>query len=386
MHIPFMKSFLWTILAALPFIGLAQPTVQINEYTFDAVKDLEAQPVQDQSITGTCWSFSTLSFMESEVNRLKNLEVKLSEMWIVRHAYLEKAERYVRFHGNVNFDEGGAFHDVTAMIAKYGIVPQATYPGLSYGADKHHHAELRAVLRGMCEAIVKNPNRTLTTSWKEAIIAVVDAYLGTSVNKFEYEGKSYTPKSFAEYVGIKPDNYVVITSFTHQPMYSPFIMELPDNWMHASAYNVPLNVFMQTIDEAVESGYTLAWAADVSEYGFSHRNGVAVVPVGNFLGLTRDEIDPLLKAPHLQETITPDMRQKAYDNYQTTDDHGMHIIGKYKVSDGSIYYKVKNSWGTKSNECDGYLFASQSYVAYKTINVMVHKDALSKSTKKELGL
>ncbi|MBI3142903.1 MAG: aminopeptidase [Bacteroidetes bacterium] len=381
-----MKSFPLFLLAVLPYLGLAQPSVRINEYHFDAVKDLEAQPVQDQSITGTCWSFSTLSFMESEVNRLKDMDVKLSEMWIVRHAYIEKAERYVRFHGNVNFDEGGAFHDVTAMIAKYGIVPQATYPGLGYGSDKHHHAELKSILRGMCEAIVKNPNRTLTTSWREAIVAVVDAYLGAPVKQFEHEGRSYSPKSFAEYVGIKPENYVVLTSFTHQPMYSPFIMELPDNWLHASAYNVPLQVFMEAIDAAVLNGYSLAWAADVSEQGFSHRNGVAVVPEGNFAGLTRDEIDPLLKAPHRQENVTPEMRQVAYDNYQTTDDHGMHIIGKYQESDGTVYYKVKNSWGTKSNECDGYLFVSQAYVAYKTINVMVHKDALSKSTRKELGL
>lgn len=381
-----MRKIFFAVLLALPLSVFAQNTVTVNDYNFSMVKDIEAQPVQNQNITNTCWSFSTLSFMESEVKRIKGMDVKLAEMWIVRNAYIEKAERYVRFHGNVNFDEGGAFHDVTAMIKKYGIVPQEAYTGLQYGTDEHYHAELRDVLRAMCESIVKNPNRTLTTAWKDAIIAVVDAYLGAPVQKFEYNGKSFDPMSFTKYVGINTDDYVVITSFTHQPMYKQFILELPDNWMHATAWNVSLDEMMETMNNALNSGISVAWAADVSETGFSHRNGVAVVPVGNFKGLKRDEIEPLLKKPNPQEVITAEMRQLAYDNYQTTDDHGMHITGIYKEKNGGTYYKVKNSWGQKSNDCDGYLFASESYMRYKTIDIMVHKDALPKGLSKKLDL
>lgn len=381
-----MKRILAYLVMILPVSAIAQSKVETNEYVFTAVKDLDAQPVQNQNITGTCWSFSTLSFMESEVKRIKGMDVKLAEMWIVRHTYIEKAERYVRFHGNINFDQGGAFHDVTAMIKKYGIVPQEVYSGLNYGTDKHYHSELRNVLRAMCDEIIKNPNRTLSTSWKKAITAVVDAYLGAPVTNFEYNGKQYDPMSFAKYCGINADDYVIITSFTHQPMYEPFILELPDNWLHQTAYNVTLNEMMGVMDNSINEGYTIAWAADVSERGFSHRNGVAIIPVGNFEGLDRAEGDELVKKPVKQEKITVEMRQLGYDNYQTTDDHGMHITGMFKEANGDIYYKVKNSWGVESNDCDGYLFASSAYVQYKTINVMVHKDAISKALKKKLDI
>ncbi|MBI1183763.1 aminopeptidase [bacterium] len=382
-----MNKIVAILLMALPFAVFAQNGVQkVNGYEFSSIKDIEAEPVQNQNITGTCWSFSTLSFLESEVKRIKGMDVKLAEMWIVRNAYIDKARRYVRFHGMINFDEGGAFHDVTAMIKKYGIVPQSVYPGLSYGSDEHHHAELRNVLRSMCDAIIKNPNRELSTAWDDAIIAVVDAYLGAPVESFEYQGKSFTPQSFTNYVGINPDDYVVLTSFTHHPFYENFIIEIPDNWLQLSAWNVTLDEMMETMDNALEHNYSVAWAADVSEKGFSHKNGVAIIPVGNFDGMNRDEIDEKLKSPQTQENITVEMRQKAFDNYQTTDDHGMHIVGMYREKNGDMYYKVKNSWGTKSNDCDGYLFASDAYVRYKTIDIMVHKDAIPRSVKRQLDI
>lgn len=383
-----MKKIFVALAFLLPVVVFAQKRgkVEINEYRFIEVKELDAQPVQDQFRTGTCWSFSTLSFMESEVKRIKGMDVKLAEMWIVRHTYLEKAERYIRFHGNVNFEAGGAFHDVTAMIKKYGIVPQSEYPGLNYGSEKHNHSELNAVLKAMCNAIIKNPNRTLTTSWKKAVEGVIDAYLGEAVTSFKYDGQTFTPKSFAKHIGIEPDNYVILTSFTHQPMYEEFILELPDNWMHETAYNVNLDEFMGTMTNAIENGYSIAWASDVSEKGFAHRSGVAVVPEGNWEGMNADEIKEMLKKPFTQEQITAEMRQMGYDNYQTTDDHGMHITGIYKDQNGTKYFKVKNSWGVESNECDGYLFASEAYVMYKTIDVMVHKDALPKRLKKSLDI
>lgn len=380
---------------SLPLALLAQETVQVNEYEFTKVNDVDVQPVQNQFRTGTCWSFSTLSFMESEVKRIKGMDVKLAEMWIVRHTYLEKAERYIRFHGNINFEAGGAFHDVTAMIEKYGIVPQSEFPGLSYGSEKHNHGELNSVLKAMCAAIVKNPNRTLTTSWKKAIEGVINAYLGEPVTTFKYDGKTYNPKSFAKHIGIVASDYVILSSFTHQPMHKEFILELPDNWMHETAYNVTLDEFMSSMNGALDKGYSIAWASDVSEKGFAHRNGVAVVPVGNWMDLKTEEIKEMLKKPMVQEKVTAEMRQLGYDNYQTTDDHGMHITGVYKDQNGVRYFKVKNSWGLEnswkqegqqSSDCDGYLFASEAYVRYKTIDVMVHKDALSKSLKKTLGI
>lgn len=375
----------------IPFTLLAQKKVEVNSYEFKAVKDLDAQPVQNQNRTGTCWSFSTLSFIESEVKRIKKMDVKLSEMWIVRHTYIEKAERYVRFHGNVNFDAGGAFHDVTAMIDKYGIVPQSEYEGMDYIApeiDKkgHNHGELNTMLKAMCDAVIKNRNRELTVAWKKAVLAVIDAYLGAPVEKFTYNGASYTPESFRDYLGIVPDDYVILTSFTHQPMNEEFVLELPDNWMHETAYNVSLNDFMRSMDNSISKGYSIAWAADVSETGFSHRNSVAIVPVGEFKGLKNKQIDSILKEPVAQANIDAAKRQKGYDNYTTTDDHGMHITGMYRDQNGVLYYQVKNSWGDDSNKCGGYLYASEAYVKYKTIDIMVHKDGLPKDVKKALGI
>lgn len=385
-----MRKLTLLALMVIPFTLLAQKKVEFNDYELRAVKDLDAQDVQNQNRTGTCWSFSTLSFIESEVRRMKKMDVKLSEMWIVRHTYIEKAERYVRFHGNVNFAAGGAFHDVTAMIDKYGIVPQSEYEGLDYIVDgdkrMHNHGELNTMLQAMCDAVIKNKNRKLTGSWKKAIVAVIDSYLGAPVKNFTYNGASYTPESFRDYLGIVPEDYVILTSFTHQPMNESFVLELPDNWMHETAYNVALNEFMRSMEYSVNKGYSIAWAADVSETGFSHRNSVAIVPVGEFDGLSNKQVDSVLKAPVKQANISVEKRQAGYDNYTTTDDHGMHITGMYRDQNGTLYYKVKNSWGDDSNKCGGYLYASEAYVKYKTIDIMVHKDALPKDIKKNLGI
>lgn len=379
-----MKSIVTAIILLFPFGLMAQ--VEFNGYKIKMIKDAEAKAVQDQGRTGTCWSFSTLSFLETEVQRMKEIDVKLSEMWIVRHTYLEKARRYVRFHGNVNFDAGGAFHDATAIIDKYGIVPQEYYPGLEYGTEEHNHSELNKALQGLCDAIIKNPNGKLSTAWFAAVEGVIDAYLGEPIKDFRFNGATYTPKSFAEYLGIDGDNYVVLTSFEHQPMYEDFVIELPDNWMHETAYNIPFEEFKDLFTEVLDKGYTIAWAADVSEAGFQHRQGVAVIPEGGFEGVNRREVADYVANPMEQEEITPDMRQEAYDNYETTDDHGMHISGYGREKNGDIYFKVKNSWGDESNESGGYLYASYAYVYLKTVDIMVHKDALPKKMRKQLDL
>ncbi len=370
-------------------------------YIFEDVINLPATSVKDQYRTGTCWSFSGLSFLESEMLRLGKPEVDLSEMFIVWHAYLDKAQKDVRVHGSLNFSAGGAFHDVTNMIRKYGIVPEEVYTGLNYGEKKHVHGEMDRVLKQHIGAVIENGNRKLSTAWLESIEATLNAYLGEIPQKFEYEGKSYTPQSFAtDYVGLNLDDYVEISSYTHHPFYSKFIIEIPDNWSWDEVYNVPINELEEIIDYSLNNGFTVAWAADVSEKGFATSNkGVAVMPVAKTEDMSDAEITRWetlsdkeqqkelykLDKPVTEIEVTQEMRQIAFDNYTTTDDHGMHIVGTAKNQDGKIFYKIKNSWG-EYNKYDGYFYASKPYVNYKTMNIMVHKDAIPQNIKDKLGL
>ncbi len=368
-----------------------------SNYKFKVVNDIETNEVQNQSNTATCWSFSALSFMESELMRMGKGKHKLSEMYIVRMAYEEKADRYVRMHGEINFAQGGAFHDIPYVIRKFGIVPESVYQGLNYGSEKHNHGELEAVLKAVCDAVIKNKQGKLTTSWKKAISAILDAYLGPVPAEFDYDGKKYTPMSFASRLGLNMDDYVVITSFTHHPFYTQFIFDVPDNWAMGMAYNVPLDVMMEVIDHSMDNGYSVAWAADVSEKGFSFRNGLAIVPEdeskltmtgkdnAHFSEAGAERSGNQFTDPDSEKEISQEMRQEGYDNYATTDDHGMHITGVVEDQNGTRYYKVKNSWGT-SNDSKGYIYASESYVRFKTLNVMVHKDALTKSVRKKLHI
>lgn len=374
---------------------------QTTGYVFEDVITLPVTPVKNQFRSGTCWSFSGLSFIESEMLREGKPEADLSEMFVVWHSYSDKAVKHVRLHGNLNFSAGGAFHDVTNVIRKYGIVPEQVYSGLNYGEEKHVHGEMDQVLRAQVDAVIENKNRKLSTAWHEAVDATLNAYLGEIPAKFEYEGKSYTPQSFAaEYVGLNMDDYVEITSYTHHPFYETFVLEVPDNWAWGEVYNVPLDELEQTIDYALENGYTVAWAADVSEKGFAtSKKGVAVVPAAPSVDMTDAEIAKWeslpqkekekelyeLNKPVKEMTITQEMRQVAFDNYQTTDDHGMHIIGTAKDQNGDVFYKVKNSWGDY-NQYHGYFYASKPFVRYKTMCIMVHKDAIPQAIREKLGL
>jgi bleomycin hydrolase len=373
--------------------------VKSDGYQFEMVKELKTSSVKDQYRSGTCWSFAGISFLESELIRKGKGEHNLSEMFIVRQAYSDKARLTVRMHGNLNFGPGGAFHDVTSMWKKYGIVPEEAYAGLVIGEDNHIHGEMDAVLNAYVEGVIKNKNKKLTPVWHKGFNSMLDAYLGDYPSKFDYKGKSYTPNSFADEMGLNMDDYIEISSYSHHPFYETFVLEVPDNWMWGQVYNVPMDEMIEVMDNAIDKGYTVAWAADVSEKGFAYRKGVAIVPTANTEEMNdaeilkwqemseKEKLSQLYKfdGPGSEKNITQEMRQKAYDNYQTTDDHGMHIVGIAKDQKGSKYYYVKNSW-SDSNVYDGYFYASIPFIKYKTMCIMVHKDAVPKSIKKKLGL
>ncbi|MBN1252585.1 MAG: aminopeptidase [Bacteroidales bacterium] len=370
-------------------------------YKFTDIKRLPVTSVKDQYRSGTCWSFSGLAFLEAEMLRIGKTDVPdLSEMFVVRNCYFDKAVKNVRLHGALNFGGGGAFHDVIYVLKNYGLVPEEAYSGLQYGEDNHVHGELDEVLKDYIDGVIKNENKKLSTAWKNGFSGILDAYFGQQFMKFTYKEKEYTPKSFAKsVVGLDEDDYVTITSFNHHPYYQPFILEIPDNWLWGQAYNLPMDVMLQVVDNSIENGYTVAWATDVSEKGFSHRNGVAIVPGkdikemndterSKWESLTKKEQEALLYSfdnPIEEKKITQQIRQEDFDNYETTDDHGMLIIGTAKDQNGKKYYIVKNSWA-ESNKYKGYLYVSEAFILYKTTNIMVNKNAIPKEIKKSLKL
>lgn len=368
-------------------------------YVFTTVKELKITPVKNQNRTGTCWCFSTLGFLESELLRMGKGEYDLSEMFIVSKNYKDKAEKFVRLHGKLNYAQGGSFEDVLQAWKEYGIVPESVMNGLQYGEDMHVHNELESASRAYLDEIIKNPNRKLSTAWKKGFDGIIDAYLGTAPEKFTYNGKEYTPKSFAAELGINPDDYVSLTSYTHHPFYTEFPIEVEDNWRWADSYNLPIDELMQVFDNAINTGYTIAWGSDVSEKGFT-RNGIGVIPdiesmersgsdQDRWLGLSTSEKDveikKMMEKPCKELEITQEMRQQAYDNYETTDDHGMQIYGIAKDQTGKKFYMIKNSWGT-DNKYKGTWYISENFVKYKTMNIVVHKDALPQAIKDKLHI
>lgn len=360
-----------------------------TEYEFTDVKILPHTSVKNQGNSGTCWSFSGAALLESEIMRIKGDSINLSAMWIVRNIYKEKVVKYVRMHGEVNLSAGGAFADVIHASAKYGIVPEDVYRGLNYGSSNHNHGELDKLLTEIGKALVSQGR--LSTAWRTAVDGILDAYFGKAPEKFTYKGAEYTPESFLKYSKLNMDDYVSITSYTHHPFYSSFVLEIPDNWIYESSYNVPLNELSEIIDNALKSGYTIAWGADVSERSFSR--DMATVPeekkaetVGSDQAKwTKTEAQEVVIPLPGEKTITQEMRQDAFDNYETTDDHGMLMVGTAKDQTGKLFYKVKNSWG-EGGKYKGYLYVSSAFVQYKTMNIVVHKDAIPAHIKTKLKI
>ena len=384
-------------LAALAAISAsAKEKSKAPEYEFTTVKANPITSVKNQYRSGTCWCFSALSFVESEILRTKGYELDLSEMFVVGKSYRDRAVKYVRLDGHLNFAAGSSFGDVLHVINDYGIVPQEAMPGFNYGTDKPEHNELDAALKGYVDAIKSNPNRKLSTAWLNGFDGIVEAYFGEYPETFTYEGVEYTPASFAEHIGFNYDDYVNITSFTHHPFYEPFIIEVCDNWRWDSAYNLPMDEMMEVMYNAIENGYTIAWGSDVSEKGFT-RDGLAVMPVEEtkatagsdqerWVGKAAETPKKEVKTELPQEmVITQEMRQDGYDRKTTTDDHGMHIYGLAKDQNGTSYFLVKNSWG-ETGKYNGIWYASDAFVRYKTLNIVVHKDALPEHIANKLGI
>jgi aminopeptidase C len=356
---------------------------QTAGYTFTMKKELACTPVKNQSSTSTCWCFSGIALYESELLRMGKKSYDLSEMYIVRHTYEKKAEMYARMHGNSSFAGGGEYGDVISGSDEVGLLPDAAYPGLNYGEVKHNHAEMDAALKGYMDGVLKNSK--LTTAWLKGLNGILDAYLGEVPETFSYEGKTYTPVSFRKELGINPNDYITLTSFNHHPFYQPFMLELPDNWAAGLFYNLPLDELMQIIDNAVTNGYTVGWASDISDKGFSMKEGVAIIPEKNWNEMTQEEALKVFDGLHSEKVITQEMRQKEFDNYSTTDDHGMQIIGLAADQTGKTFYKVKNSWGI-TGKYDGFIFVSRPYVMLKTTNIMVNKNAIPEAIAKKMGI
>ena len=396
-----MKKLLLCALALCLALGAdAQNPDSVEGYRFTDGKIIRTTPVKNQNRSGTCWCYSTMTMLESEILRAGGPEMHLSEMWIVRHSFMDKAVKYVRLHGELNFAEGGASHDVTEGIKQHGIVPFEVYPGLNYGTDKPDFHELSAVLKAYLDAVIQasGGSKTLSTAWKRGFNAILDEYFGPCPETFTYEGKEYTPQSFAESLPIKMDDYVDLSSFTHHPFYEQFIIEVPDNWMWATVWNVPLDELMQTIDYALENGYTVAWGTDVSEKGFSRTKAIGIIPEADLEGMSGTEAEKWGKLtarekeaalykfdkPGKERKIDQQMRQEAFDNYETTDDHGMVIVGTATDQAGNQYFKVQNSWDVLP-PYDGFWYFSRPFVEYKTMSIMVNKNAVPKEIRKKLG-
>ncbi len=368
------------------------------EMTFTTVKANPITPVKNQHRSGTCWAFSGIGFLESEAIRINNIKDTLaypdfSEFFVVSHSYLDRAEKFVRLDGKLGFSAGSECGDVLDVVRDYGIVTNEAMSGMQYGSDLPQQSELDAVLKAYVGAVASNPNRTLTTAWKKGFKGVLDAYLGAWPETFTVNGKEYTPQSYRDAMRINPDNYISFTSFTHHPFYTKFALELCDNWRWGEDYNIPIDELMTMIDTAINDGYTICWGADVSRWGFT-RNGLAILlKEGEFSTagsdqehwVGKEETKPAEEFVLNEVEPTQESRQFEFDNKTLTDDHGMQIFGIAKDQNGKKYYMVKNSWGTKS-KYNGIWYASEAFVKAQTIDVFLHKDAVSKELKKKLGV
>lgn len=389
-----MKKLLAAALVAVPFLASAEPADSVAadtvKFEFTDIITVPTTSVKDQNKSGTCWCFAGTSFFEDEIVRKGGDSLDISEMFTVRKCYEDKAERFIRLYGETNFAAGGSILDVPYVWERYGAVPEEVYSGLQYGEDKHVHGELDAALSAYLKAVVAKPNKKLTTAWRKGLKGILDAYFGEVPETFQYKGKTYTPQSYAKSLGLDMDDYVPMTSFTHHPFYTQFPVEVPDNWLWGNYWNVPLDELKAIVDNSIEKGYTVVWAADVSEGGFKWTDGVALMPKGKTEGdmngteLARwvklsdkerqnDKFD--FKGPVEEITVTQELRQEMFDNQETTDDHGMEIVGIAKDQNGNRYYKVKNSWDT-NQKYNGFFYVSEPYFLAKTVDILVNREAI----------
>lgn len=365
-------------------------------FVFTTVKANPITSIKNQNQSGTCWAYSGLAFFESELLRMGKGDHELSRMFVAHHTYQDRGVNYVRFHGDAPLGQGGSFYDVVYCLENYGIVPQSVYVGIEYGDSLPNFTELDPMMTGVIQTVAKSKNSKLSPAWKKAYYGVLDAYFGPLPETFTFEGKEYTPKSYAASLGLNMQDYVGLTSFTHHPFYAPFAIEVQDNWRGGLNYNLPLDEFMEVMDYAVRNGYTFAWGSDVSEMGFT-RNGVCVMPdaqkgadlngsdMARWLKLSaQDRNKELTSKPMPEIEVTQEMRQEAFDNWETTDDHGMLIYGLATDQNGKEYFMVKNSWGNMGY--NGTWYASKAFVAYKTLNILIHKDAIPAAIRQKLGL
>jgi bleomycin hydrolase len=368
------------VVILLPSFLFAQDEEEKKDvHQFTILHNVNTTSVKHQGKTGTCWSFATQSFLETELLRMGKGEYNLSEMYVVRNLYPVKAEKYIRYHGLANFGQGGQAHDVMMAWERFGVVPEEVYPGRALPDEKHNHSEMVAVLKGSMDAVISTKGK-ITGNWKKVCESVLDIYLGENPESFEYNGKVYTAKSFADELGINPDDYVEITSYMRYPFYKKAVLEVPDNWTNSEFYNVPSDDMMMIIDNAIENGYSVCWDGDTSEETFFRKKGYAVIPIDN----QNDDKESEELLPEKEKVITQEMREETFDNFQTTDDHLMHLTGIAENQEGTKFYYTKNSWGTKYTY-DGYWYMSESFVKLKTIAIMVHKNAIPKDIKTKLG-
>lgn len=363
-----MKKFLFTIAFLTPFF-------LIGQYDFTEVKKVGCTNVKSQDRTGTCWSFATTSFLESEIMRRGKGSPDLSEMFVVRNIYKDKARNYVLRQGKANFSQGSLSHDVFRAIDMAGVVPESEFSGLN-GGKKHNHSEMEAALKGMLDGILKQ--KRLSKSWQKAVDCVLGVYIGTAPEQFVVNGKTHTAKSYAADLGIKSSDYVSITSFTHHPFYEKFILEIPDNYSNGSFYNLPIDELTAITENALKMGYTVAWDGDVGEKGFSAKEGIAVLPAD-------EKREDLFKKPGKETAVTQAARQENFESYATTDDHLMHLVGSSKDQNGNPYFIIKNSWG-EIGPFKGFLHMSKPYFKMKTMAILVHKDAIPKGIKERMSL
>lgn len=370
-----MKLKFATIIILFSFSFSFLHAQSLKGFDFEEVKAVEVTSVKNQDRTGTCWSYSCTSFLESEMIRQGKEVVDLSEMYSARQTFLNKAERYLRFQGKANFSQGALGHDVMDVLAVHGAFPEAAFDGKIDHEAPHDHGAVEKELKIYLDSLLKN-KRSIDENWKAHAEEILDTHLGVLPETFIYEGTYYTAKKFAEeVVGVNPDDYVSFTSFSHHPFYKPFVLEVPDNFSHGLFYNLPIDELTQIAEHALKNGYSIEWDGDVSDKGFNPRNGLAIVPEIDWAELDKEGKKNLFKAPVDEKEVTQAIRQTAFDTYSLTDDHLMHLTGMVKDQTGKNYYTVKNSWG-EVGPLNGYLYMSEAYFKLGTVSILIHKDAI----------